>query len=270
MPRKTDTREKVFDAADQLLIEGVRPTQQSIRDRIGTGSISTINKALNEWWQSIGERLNKDASRPDLPDQVIDSASRMWQQSLAYAEQALSEKAARLEALTEQSLKDSAAKVDVMAQELARLREQNARLLQDNERLSSEKISVQKEVLGHEERIIRLQAEKDTLERDLKQYSLLSGGRGNDSGAMDEEFMNLRVSLGISEQESKRQLKQVERLTGENALLRRDLLEQERASTAQIHELEKTIARQEIWIDQLKSSSTGQAEKEVAFTQDDH
>ncbi len=255
MPRKTDTREKVFDAADQLLMEGVRPTQQSIRERIGTGSISTINKALNEWWQSVGERLNKDSERPDLPDQVIDAANRMWQQSLAYAELALSEKAASLEASTEQARQDAATKVKTMSAQLEHLREQNSRLLQDNERLSGEKMGAQKEVLEHEERIIRLLAEKEALQRDLKQQGLLGGDQGSSSQIRDEEFMNLRVSLGIAEQESQRQLRQVERLTEENALLRRDIVKQERAFTSRIHELEKTIARQEIWIEQLKDTS---------------
>jgi len=257
MPRKTDTREKVFEAADQLLSEGLRPTQQSIRDRIGTGSISTINKALNDWWRTVGERLNQDSSRPELPDQVIDAASRMWQQSLAYAERALSDKASQIEARTEQIRQEAASRVEEMSLELSQLRDQNARLLQDNERLSREKLTAQSETLSHEERIIRLLAEKESLEREIKQQSLLGSDHASGSRVLDNEFMDLKVSLGIAEQETQRLLKQVARLSDENAQLRRESSDSERQATARIHELEKTIARQEIWIEQLREGAVG-------------
>ncbi|MCD8513030.1 MAG: DNA-binding protein [Nitrincola sp.] len=58
MARVSNTHQAVFKAADALLEKGVRPTQQNVREVIGSGSITTINKALGDWWASLSERLN--------------------------------------------------------------------------------------------------------------------------------------------------------------------------------------------------------------------
>ena len=75
---KSDTYSRVFDIADSLLAEGVRPTQQNVRERLGKGSLSTINKALGEWWQTLGQRLQKGREYPDLPDQLADAMISWW------------------------------------------------------------------------------------------------------------------------------------------------------------------------------------------------
>jgi hypothetical protein len=51
----------VFRAADELLIEGHRPTIDRVRMRLGRGSPNTINDHMDLWWTKLGSRLR------DLP-----------------------------------------------------------------------------------------------------------------------------------------------------------------------------------------------------------
>ncbi|MFT5721832.1 MAG: hypothetical protein ACI9W6_002148 [Motiliproteus sp.] len=79
---KSDTYSRVFEVADSLLAEGVRPTQQNVRDRLGKGSLSTIHKALGEWWQTLGQRLQRGRDYPDLPDGLSEMMISWWQNAV--------------------------------------------------------------------------------------------------------------------------------------------------------------------------------------------
>ncbi len=79
---KSDTYSRVFEVADRLLAEGIRPTQQNVRDRLGKGSTSTIHKALGEWWQTVGQRLQQGRSYPDLPEALSEAMIDWWQMAV--------------------------------------------------------------------------------------------------------------------------------------------------------------------------------------------
>lgn len=81
----TPVRQKIFEIAEELLREGSRPTQQLVRERLGSGSLTTINRALNEWWASLSQRLDQQTQGFDLPEPVIRLSNRLWTESLAYA-----------------------------------------------------------------------------------------------------------------------------------------------------------------------------------------
>src|SRR4030095_5454620 len=50
-------QQEVFDAADRLLAEGLRPTIERVRQKIGRGSPNTVSPMLERWFASLGERL---------------------------------------------------------------------------------------------------------------------------------------------------------------------------------------------------------------------
>ncbi len=84
----TTKRENIYEIADELLRQGIKPTQQNVRDRLGSGSLTTINKALNEWWGGLGQRLDAQTNGYDLPEPVIKLASKIWSDAVAYANRA--------------------------------------------------------------------------------------------------------------------------------------------------------------------------------------
>lgn len=59
------TRETVFQAANELKRDGIKPTQTLIRERLGGGSMQTISALLKEW-------RDEDSAVPDIMDTLPD------------------------------------------------------------------------------------------------------------------------------------------------------------------------------------------------------
>jgi hypothetical protein len=85
------SQEDVFRAADELLIEGHRPTIDRVRMRLGRGSPNTINDHLDAWWAKLGARLRDLPGRefPQLPERVAEALQRLWNEALEGAHDAL-------------------------------------------------------------------------------------------------------------------------------------------------------------------------------------
>lgn len=75
MGRPGITREQVFEAADALAEEGIRPTMKLVRDRTN-GSFSTIKPLLAEWKDARGG----DGVRhvPEMPERVTNACHSLW------------------------------------------------------------------------------------------------------------------------------------------------------------------------------------------------
>lgn len=83
----------VFNAADELLVSGHRPTIDRVRMRLGRGSPNTINDHLDTWWAKLGARLRDIPGRefPQLPEPVALTLQKLWNQALDGAHEALHE-----------------------------------------------------------------------------------------------------------------------------------------------------------------------------------
>lgn len=83
----------VFRAADELLLEGHRPTIDRVRMRLGRGSPNTINDHLDVWWTKLGARLRDVPGHefPQLPERVAQALQHLWTEALDGARGALQE-----------------------------------------------------------------------------------------------------------------------------------------------------------------------------------
>src|SRR5882757_7386702 len=90
-PRISQT--DVFRAADELLLEGHRPTIDRVRMRLGRGSPNTINDHLDAWWAKLGSRLRDVPGHefPQLPERVAHALQHLWNEALDGARGALQE-----------------------------------------------------------------------------------------------------------------------------------------------------------------------------------
>jgi hypothetical protein len=88
-PRISQT--DVFQAADELLVEGHRPTIDRVRVRLGRGSPNTINDHLDAWWAKLGARLRDLPGQefPQLPERVAHTLQQLWNEALDAAHSAL-------------------------------------------------------------------------------------------------------------------------------------------------------------------------------------
>jgi len=218
MAKPNKTRELVHQAADQLLQQGTRPTQQNVRDLIGTGSLTTINKALGEWWQQLSQRMSRQEQHPELPEPVLTLAAQAWDRALAYAEDRFRAQRQEL-ASRQQSLEEALRQAETGGGQAARdLQTQNGRLLEKCEALHDEVRELERHNMQLEERIFRLTAENESLIRQVKI------GNGAGQGAKDDLLIEAQVKIRIQEEEIDRLKRKNDELLNENAQLRKQLM----------------------------------------------
>ncbi|MFN3880520.1 MAG: DNA-binding protein [Nitrincola lacisaponensis] len=239
MGRNSNTHQAVFKAADALLEQGVRPTQQNVRDMIGSGSITTINRALGDWWTTLSERLNRRQAHPELPEPVLRLANQTWDRALAYADnrfqeqsRVYTERIAALEASLSQAEQAGGQALIELQRDYQALLQRHAGLLEEvrQQNLTQQQL---------EERLFRAQGRLESAERELQQARQLDGGNLQQS----DEVIEYRVKIRIQEEEIARLKKQNADLQSDNAGLRRKLAEAEASSLEQRHQLELIKAR---------------------------
>lgn len=265
MPKLTDTAEKVFHAADKLLSEGKRPTQQSVREIIGTGSITTINHALNAWWQSLSGRLNRQSEHPALPEPVISAASKLWDQALAYSYASLEDERLALKKHLDNSTAQLDQKHSALQQDVFKLQAQNNRLLEQNEQLSQEKSALASEVNSLELKLIKSMANAQELERQNKQQTLMLEQADNLpllSKNQEDDLFQAKISLKVNEQTIEALKKSLQQKEQECEQLQTQVFELEKNNIKQVHRLEMVIAQQDMKYSQLQ----GQLDEDDKFS----
>lgn len=76
MARQGISEQQVIDAAEALAQEGQAVTVSAVRDRIGSGSYSTINDYLGKWREASAGRKTDGA--PDMPESVGRAMRQLW------------------------------------------------------------------------------------------------------------------------------------------------------------------------------------------------
>ncbi len=82
------TKDQVFEAAEALTGEGAEPTYITVRERLGSGSFSTISKYLREW-KAAGKGKDVEAAPLEIPAEFRASLERfgaeVWRTLGAFA-----------------------------------------------------------------------------------------------------------------------------------------------------------------------------------------
>ena len=85
---------QVWEAADALLHEGLRPTIERVRQKIGSGSPNTVSPMLERWFATLGKRLEAaglasvaDGEAQQLPLAIVQAAQQFWDVARREADQ---------------------------------------------------------------------------------------------------------------------------------------------------------------------------------------
>jgi hypothetical protein len=91
---------QVWEAADALLQDGLRPTIERVRQKIGSGSPNTVSPMLERWFATLGKRLEGrggtslvDGEAQKLPLAMIQAAQQIWDVARREADQVQIQKA---------------------------------------------------------------------------------------------------------------------------------------------------------------------------------
>jgi chromosome segregation ATPase len=82
-------QEDVWGAADALIGEGLRPTIERVRQKMGRGSPNTVSPMLEAWFATLGPRLALGAAKAEEggpPAAVRQAMAKMWEIALSSAQ----------------------------------------------------------------------------------------------------------------------------------------------------------------------------------------
>ena len=121
-------------AADTLLQEGVRPTIERIRLRIGRGSPNTVGPLLEQWFSSLGARIHSTGSARDtqesVPLEVRQAMETLWTVAQSQAQQLAESAMQAREAILEADRQALNAEAEALEQAKVRMQERTAWLEQ--------------------------------------------------------------------------------------------------------------------------------------------
>ena len=179
------TRETIWQVADALDAEGIRPTLAGVRKRLGSGSFTTIQEAMTEW-KSRQQQAAAAIHEPppeELTERAVALTGEIWKMARAAADLALVGDRQQIEAEQVELRRQVAEAVELadalteeseeLKQELAELRplralvEKTVMELAEVRRKSDEEVQRAMETSSRKEReaVEAQKAEKAALER---------------------------------------------------------------------------------------------------------
>lgn len=162
MARTGIDKPQVFEAAAALSEEGTRPTVQALRERIGSGSYSTISAHLAEWKAQHARPVNENI--PPIPEGVQSAFARVWATAAKAAQDTLAQQREAFEVLRREMDSERAD----MAAEIKRLEAVLEEQARSGEKLTAEVDALKRDGQGRAEEVTALKIENTRLEEQRK------------------------------------------------------------------------------------------------------
>lgn len=267
--------EDVAQAADALLLDGLRPTIERIRQRLGRGSPNTVSPMLERWFAGLGPRLQGHAAVPEaatgLPPMLWQAAQTWWQQAEQEAEQqAAAVYQTRHEALARDSEQLAQERAQLVAHETAlneRLRalEESLQLCTQQLHESNERWKASQRSLAQRE--TEMLAQQGLLERLTAQHAALQQRLEQVQTQAQQE----RQQRQERHQENERRwMTEVDRARQQNKQLNQQftqqLQEQERHSAQAQAQLAQRLATEQAQVQQQQAELT-QLQQQLVLAQ---
>jgi len=170
MARTGISKEQVFEAASALLEEGTAATVQAVRERIGSGSYTTVTRHLDEWRKEHAGQAPTHI--PDMPEKVMGAFHQVWATAAKAAQEDVDTQRQALEAMRREMEQDKAD----MAAEIARLEKALDEAGGRGERQAEELAKEREARAEKDERITALTVENARLDERVK----AAKGRGDE------------------------------------------------------------------------------------------
>lgn len=193
MARLGLTYEQVADAADGLINSGTAVTVQTLRDKLGSGSYSTLSKHLTAWKEKQEQAGKLDI--PEMPANVDQAFGQVWAVVWKATQEEVKAEREALEATRkgfEAEKKELLAEVEKLEQEKeqaeSELEKSTEALADEKEKsalLEKEKTVLQIENAGLSEKckaVSALEAQVKELQAQLVEIAKASSGKSGNTG----------------------------------------------------------------------------------------
>ena len=84
-------QEEVWSAADSLIADGLRPTIERVRQKVGRGSPNTVSPMLESWFATLAARLGvnkQDDDSDNVPKELQQALKTVWEIALSKGQEA--------------------------------------------------------------------------------------------------------------------------------------------------------------------------------------
>ncbi|MDM0071653.1 DNA-binding protein [Variovorax sp. J31P207] len=221
---------QVWEAADALLQEGLRPTIERVRQKIGSGSPNTVSPMLERWFATLGKRLDGHGVSPadglanQLPLAVVQSAKLFWESARSEADQVQVQK-------TEAARREIELQREALAQKESELTQREASFEQARVALDEALASSRQAVTAMEAQMHTQQQESARLLSDAEAEvrrlrKALDEAVASKEALREKSAMELRDKQRATEEAQERHLAQERRLLSE--------VDRERMATRQV------------------------------------
>ncbi len=174
------TREQVAETAAAIQAEGLEPTYINVRERLGSGSFSTIQKYLKDW-RSRGDEIKPEAE--ELPEPFREVLQRFgleaWRAVSVWAKDELDEARKDFErrvAENQAEAEKAAATVDAMQVELNKVGEERDSLRKEVEEARS-KLAAAEGALSEARKQVEREIERNHALERRNQEELAAAGK---------------------------------------------------------------------------------------------
>ncbi|MDM0084586.1 DNA-binding protein [Variovorax sp. J31P179] len=210
---------QVWEAADALLHEGLRPTIERVRQKIGSGSPNTVSPMLERWFATLGKRLDghganlADGEAQRLPLVIVQAAQHIWEAARREADQVQLQK-------TEATQREFDLEREAFIQKEANLQQrestfEQARLKLDEALASSRQAieAMQAQIQAQQQESARILHDSEAEIRRLRKA--LDDALASKEALREKAAMELEVKRRAVEEAEERHLAQERRLLSE-------------------------------------------------------
>ncbi|MDM0022186.1 DNA-binding protein [Variovorax saccharolyticus] len=221
---------QVWQAADALIHEGLRPTIERVRQKIGSGSPNTVSPMLERWFATLGKRLDghganlADGEAHQLPLAIVQAAKQFWDVARREAEQVQVQKTEAVRREVELQRVDLAQKEAGLQQR--EISFEQARISLDEALASSRQAvaAIEAQMHSQQQECSRLLSDSEAEVRRLR--SLLNEAVASKEALREKSEMELGAKQRAAEEAEERYLGQQRRLLSE--------VDRERVATKQV------------------------------------
>ncbi|MFK3797086.1 DNA-binding protein [Pseudomonas sp. NPDC088444] len=157
---------QVFAAADAVLSRGERPTVERVRAELGRGSPARVAGLLDHWWAQLAGRLRGETRLPELPTEVAQAFTAIWQHASTLAQGVVEQSLAQQHQLLDAERAELVVREDAVRQEHARQRQQSAIAVAAQESAERRLLDLQRLLDQHAHQVDDLTRQRQALQED--------------------------------------------------------------------------------------------------------
>jgi len=209
MPRAGNSKYRIYQAANELVAKGIRPTVRAVREALDGGSYTLITEHLRTW----RDRHLHVPDEEQSPDNAVEAAiSRLYDALVTEADQKLEGRAAKLDeqiATTDKLLTQADEKITSLLDLVDSLQEQNDKLLSEQKELKAQVLLERKNTEIAIQAGEKLRSELDIETRTTSGMSGELNEKAKHLRTLQEENIRLSKTLTKLENDKQAEVKQL-------------------------------------------------------------